>query len=398
LIGNASTDSGLWLVSSDGNLQHLDSIPTTGLAGSDEALYRLAVIRGEKPKTVLAIYDSAGLTHSYLLKFDTYHSKSIAYFDDSLAFFHGGSLMRLYPASMQCAPELIESKIQTVQNDVSSGIVHPVIKAAAELFETLERPPVFDLTDNCVLVADDAEQRLNMIAVDGPHRQLQLDCRVRALASDRNSIYVASEKSNAGKAKSTISTIDKLNLKIGSVLDLPISIEAIAVVSRRLAHGLEIGGRTNRTRVIQEDQIAMFESAHVRPSRLWASTILPRGLLRARIDLVAPPNMAAGSRSFVPIHLMNTGDFIYTSTPPHPIELCFKWIALDRVDSSIEGKFRTPLRRALPPFESMDCEIFVVAPDHPGRYELQITLKQEGVDAADTLPPSGVARSTVDIA
>jgi hypothetical protein len=79
----------------------------------------------------------------------------------------------------------------------------------------------------------------------------------------------------------------------------------------------------------------------------------------------------------VPVRIENPGPEIWVSAGSAPINVSYEWFRNGK-RLSIEGE-RTTLPKPVGPRTLADVIVRVVAPDEPGKYELRITLVQEGV-------------------
>jgi hypothetical protein len=97
-----------------------------------------------------------------------------------------------------------------------------------------------------------------------------------------------------------------------------------------------------------------------------------------RIELAAsPPSVRAGSRFDCEVCIFNGGAERIASLPPHPVNLSYHWVRDGR--SVVFDGLRTPLGGPLDGGCGRTVRQRFVAPARPGRYDLVITLVQEGV-------------------
>lgn len=98
----------------------------------------------------------------------------------------------------------------------------------------------------------------------------------------------------------------------------------------------------------------------------------------------------AGGRVTVPVAVCNRGrEWLASDWPYHPVHVSY------RLDG-VEG-VRTALPRPLPPGgeATVEVDVDVDLPDHPGRHELVLTLVQEGYAWFDDLDPGAACRVPV---
>lgn len=232
----------------------------------------------------------------------------------------------------------------------------------------------------------------------------QLRGYTRGLAFDGRYLYVGESsgrhvnREDAGESRITIldrsdwSMVDSYPVAAAEVYD-------VRLVPKAIVEGIRIGFRTNVTRVEQTDQFAMFNSVGVAPRRLWAiGEPLPSASLRARLEGRAPAEMACGEILALPCRVTNTGDAIFISAPPNPIQLCYRWFDETGAPVGAGEWIHTNLPRALPPGETAEVMARIAAPNAPGTYTLAITLLQENVAWFDELSPASGIRGTVLVA
>ena len=88
-------------------------------------------------------------------------------------------------------------------------------------------------------------------------------------------------------------------------------------------------------------------------------------------------SVSANEKFDVPVRIENPGTDTWISSGSAPVDISYKWF-LDGKMLPIEGD-RTVLPRPIGPKMSAELSVHVVAPSQPGKYELRITLVQEGV-------------------
>ena len=79
----------------------------------------------------------------------------------------------------------------------------------------------------------------------------------------------------------------------------------------------------------------------------------------------------------VPVRIENPGTDTWVSAGSAPVNVSYKWF-LEGKMLPIEGE-RTVLPKPIGPKMSAELPVHVVAPSQPGKYELRVTLVQEGV-------------------
>ena len=88
-------------------------------------------------------------------------------------------------------------------------------------------------------------------------------------------------------------------------------------------------------------------------------------------------SVAANEKFELPVRIENPGTETWVSAGSAPVNASYKWF-LDGKMLPIEGE-RTPLPKPISPKTSQEMTVHVVAPGQAGKYELRVTLVQEGV-------------------
>ena len=89
-------------------------------------------------------------------------------------------------------------------------------------------------------------------------------------------------------------------------------------------------------------------------------------------------SVSANERFDIPVRIENPGTDTWVSVGSAPVDVSYKWFFLDGKMLPIEGE-RTGLPKPIEPKSSANLRVHVVAPGQPGKYELRVTLVQEGV-------------------
>jgi hypothetical protein len=79
----------------------------------------------------------------------------------------------------------------------------------------------------------------------------------------------------------------------------------------------------------------------------------------------------------LPVQIENPGSDTWVSVGRMPVTISYKWFSGNTV-MPIEGE-RTQLPAPIPAKGSADVKVKVIAPGQPGKYELRMSLVQEGV-------------------
>jgi SAM-dependent methyltransferase len=110
----------------------------------------------------------------------------------------------------------------------------------------------------------------------------------------------------------------------------------------------------------------------------------------------APATVAVGRTFTVAVELDNASPVWLTTSLPHPVRLSSHWRNVDGSWYLFDG-LRTEVLPWLAPGASDRYDIKVMAPDHPGRYLLDIVLVQEGVRWLDDPEAPCVSRLEIDV-
>jgi hypothetical protein len=88
-------------------------------------------------------------------------------------------------------------------------------------------------------------------------------------------------------------------------------------------------------------------------------------------------SVSANESFNLPVRIENPGTDTWDSTGGAPVTVSYKWFLKNNM-LPIEGE-RTVLPKPIGPKQSADVTVHVIAPGQPGKYELRVTLVQEGV-------------------
>ena len=112
-------------------------------------------------------------------------------------------------------------------------------------------------------------------------------------------------------------------------------------------------------------------------------TARPIAQPKARIAILAAPAKASpGEVLEVPVRVTNTGSETWSAagvgSGTYRVAVSYRWLTPGGKPVVAEGA-RTLLPADVPPGGTVDVRVHVPAPDRPGRYQLRLTLLQEGV-------------------
>jgi hypothetical protein len=407
---------GLWRIDG-GEVTLVDSMPTHGLVTDNVMVYRVVAV--PDGRFALAMYDAKGLVNCVRLspKFDQCAHVAIdgprliictdrAAFVLDLSDMNSDLLWSVDSARTTriTAVGVVDSQPAAAifdrgSNDDATG---GIVELRSLRTKTIDNamPTAFLVIDSHLVIGDSLGRRMLVCNAAGTvEREIPVNGLPTAIAAagDYLSIALAADPSETTFSSEVITLDTKSWSAVSRHGNIPFAPNAIAVVSAPLAAGLAIGRRTNVTRVMQEDQLRMFRSLGIKPSRLWGSSAVPVSTsLRAEFDADIPSVAESLSRFFVKCEVTNRGDAIFTSAQPHPIEFYYRWLSTDGSPATVSS-FRTPLPRALPPMESLSCAVLVATPERPGDYQFQLTLAQDGVGAFDDFDASSCVMKAISV-
>jgi hypothetical protein len=144
-------------------------------------------------------------------------------------------------------------------------------------------------------------------------------------------------------------------------------------------------------------EYATLEHVQPAPRPAPASEPLPPRSLRATITADVPRNLEAGQTAVISCIVANRSDSVYTSAPPNPVALCYRWY--DARDAAVGAGtwLHTPLPRPLAPGDRVPVHARIAVPDDPGTYTLALTLLQEDVAWFDDLDRTSGMRVAVHV-
>jgi acetolactate synthase I/II/III large subunit len=257
----------------------------------------------------------------------------------------------------------------------------------------LECPHHPRLVDGAWVVCDSLPGRL-VRADAGTGRVedvLELPGFTRGIAFSGDHVLVGeSPRTRAGERASSLASVAVVDWQSWRVVDrielFACEIYDLLLVDDQLAEGARRGFRTNPDRVREQDQLALFEEAGIAPRRLWAvAEPLAERDCRVSLRCDLPSELGLEDTLLAQCLVTNKGGAFLLSAPPHPVYLSYRWHRADGAATSEGEPSRLP--RALAPGESAEVTLLLVPPPEQGDYELQVTLKQDGVRWFDELSP-----------
>jgi hypothetical protein len=92
----------------------------------------------------------------------------------------------------------------------------------------------------------------------------------------------------------------------------------------------------------------------------------------------APPTrMKGGELLWLPVTVVNRTTRELAPGLPYPIHIAYHWLAYPSREMAVFDGMRTRIFPALPPGETRELRMFIIAPRDPGEYVLQLTMVQE---------------------
>ena len=194
--------------------------------------------------------------------------------------------------------------------------------------------------------------------------------------------------------RNTWAVVERIPLAAQEIYDL-------LFVSRSLYGGLRRGFDVNPLRTAEFRQYRLISELGVeRPRTLWPSgDPLPWSDFRCTIACSLPATCTGATVIEVPVRLTNRSESFFTSAPPSPVYVSYKWIDPASGAFVTEARaYRSQLPRTVFPGEGVDMSVRVVVPAAAGTALLRITAIQEGVSWFDDQDPASAVEFTVEIA
>jgi acetolactate synthase-1/2/3 large subunit len=279
--------------------------------------------------------------------------------------------------------------------DVASGHV------VASGFRAPHSPRWFD---GAWTVCDSLRQAV--VQIDGEsgseRRRAKLKAFTRGLAITDDYLVVgeSAHRKAGGELSGSLAILRRADLGFVFRLELPFpEVAEVAVAPRSLLHATRTGFRTNLLRISESDQLQMFRDVGLEPKRLWGvSDPLTAAQCRVTIDAAIPTSFVSGQLMRVKCTVTNLGDGFMNSQLPHPVHVSYRWSAIpgSPPPPHVEG-LRTKLPGTLPPCSSMEFDVEVLPPEMEGRFELMMTLVQEGVAWFHDIDVTNGCSAVVDV-
>jgi hypothetical protein len=260
------------------------------------------------------------------------------------------------------------------------------------------------LVDGAWVVCDSLTGRLVRADAQTGHVEdvLELAGFTRGIAlSGDHALVGESPRTRAGErgsSRATVAIVDMPSWRLVDRIELfACEIYDLVLVDDELAEGARRGFRTNPDRVREQDQLSLFEAAGVAPRRLWAvSEPLAEEDCRVSLRCELPSELGLEETLLLDCLVTNRGGAFLMSAPPYPVYLSYRWRPTGGDGTPDEGE-PSRLPRALPPGESAEVTLLLVAPAQPGDYELWLTLRQDGASWFDEVAADNRLQANVTI-
>jgi hypothetical protein len=212
---------------------------------------------------------------------------------------------------------------------------------------------------------------------DALGRELQrvaLDGYTRGVAfRDHRVLVGVSARRDDASANAHVAVVDRRSFTVLDRIPLPCSeVYDLAVVPAAIADGIRGG----------------FVDREVLGPRL------DRAQCSCRVRVMVPATLRAGEPRALEVEIENTGTAQLVSRAPYPVFVASRWI--DEQSAPTDGD-RVPLPCALAPGARALVKVPIEAPASPGRYQLVISLVQEGEFWFDEIDTMSAARDDIDV-
>jgi hypothetical protein len=243
------------------------------------------------------------------------------------------------------------------------------------------------------LVCNSQEHELR--AIDGATGEIirRVDCEywTRGLACDDTFFYVGGCQRRAdGRqpfGEACIIVIDRATWKSVDRIQIPAQeIYDLALVPPEFVDSIRLGFNVNPTRTSEFQQYRLLsELGNDDPRSLWPTgDPLPWGDFLSTLSCQLPVTASCGELFELPTNVTNRSSCFFTSAPPAPISLSYKWLHPE-TGEYLDGAraHRSFLPRTIFPGETIEMSALVITPAHPGAAILRLTLVQEGISWFD---------------
>jgi len=249
----------------------------------------------------------------------------------------------------------------------------------------------------CELVAiDEASERIV--------RRVSCEHWTRGLAYDDDFFYVGACRRRATQESiedSQIVVIDRHSWKVAERIVVPVQeIYDLIFTSRAMLEGCRRGFDVNPLRTREFRQYRLLSELGIdQLDRLWHSgDPLPKSDFRCDVAGEVPATWVAGELLEVSVQLSNRSDSFFTTAPPAPVYVSYKWLEID-TGASLDDRraWRSKLPRTIFPAETIAMTALIAAPERVGKAILKVTLIQEGIAWFDEQASGNAAQFVVEI-
>jgi hypothetical protein len=235
-------------------------------------------------------------------------------------------------------------------------------------------------------------------------RQVTCGDWTRGIAWDDAFLYVGNSRRRMALDSfehAEIVVLDRATWSVAERIRLPVQeVYDLAFVPRSLHGGLLRGFDVNPLRTSEFRQYRLLDELGAdQPRALWPSgDPLPWSDFRCTIACAIPATWTAGAAVELPVRLTNRSASFFTSAPPSPVYVSYKWTDPASGAFLTEARaYRTQLPRTIFPGETIDVNARIVVPAGAGKARLRITAIQEGISWFDDQDPASAFESTVEI-
>ena len=432
-IGSGGSGGGLFSIEGS-RAERIDPISSMGLAVDGERIARILRCRGQYGAGAeVAIYDHGGVRR-YLRLDEAASVHDVAWDGDDLAivstwhnairwFAPDGRMVREVAFAgpsdawhVNCLTRRDGEWYATMFGPVGAfGGSSPKRVGAGRIFRVpsgetvvggLTAPHTPRWLDGLWLVCDSASHEVLAIdeATQRVVRRFACGDFTRGLTWDENFLYVGTSRGHASQdpfKRAAIVVVDRASWTEQARISVPAeAIYDLVFVSPQLHAALRRGFDVNPLRTSEFRQHRILSELGVeQPRTLWPSgEALPWDDFRCTIDCTVPPACAAEALLEIPVRLTNRSRSFFTSVPPAPVYVSYKWLDPKTGAFLSEARaYRTILPRTVFPGESVDLTVRVVVPARTGPTTLRITAIQEGISWFDDQDPGSALECGVEI-
>jgi len=419
-FGNLSTGGGLFTIE-DGRLENVDRLSSMGLAADGRRVARLLHCAPETGTLgEVLIVDARGVSH-YLRLDGLTDAHDVAWDGDEIVVvspWHNA--VRWYGLDgvrrreirlpgpeeswhLNCVIRRDDRWYATVFGEFDSfrGWSPPANRGRGRLIDIETRAIVLDglsaphsprFADGMWFVCDSGDASVAVFDAETNRAIRRVPCGgwTRGLALSPSFVFVgvSGDRLTTGQRRAEVAVLDRETYAVVERYDLPSrEVYDVTLVSPEIARGLRIGFQTNPTRVEEAHRRDLLREIGVaQASTLWpVGEALSEADSRCAISALLPAECVVGELLKIPVSVTNLGRAYFTSAPPFPISVSYRWLDA-RGHAIVQGRDqRSSLPASIPPNETVAVVCRVAVPRTEGPVTLQITLVQDGVRWFDDL-------------